>query len=636
LTSERRYGLAGVARGSRVRIGGAVRGGRLGIAGVIRLAACVASLAAGCLAAPAYGADPTKVIRHVFPAAETGFDPAGVQDLYSATIEQMLFETLLTYDYLARPAKLVPLTAEALPAITDGGKTYTLKIRKGIYFIDDPAFNGRKRELTAADYAYSIKRLIDPKLRSPWAWLVEGKIVGLDELAEASKKSGKFDYDASIEGLQTPDRYTLRIRLKETDYNLPYILAHEPTSAVAREVIEKYRDESGRAMANPVGTGAYRLKQWVRSSKIILDANPDFRGFVWDFKSSDPADQPLIAQMKGKKMPQVGRVEVSIIEEDQARLLAFQNGELDLMDLGGPLAPNVMTGDKLRPEFVKKGIKLSRIIDPSISYVYWNMQDPIVGGLGKEKIALRRAMAMAYNVDDEINVVRNGQAVAIEYPIPPGVVGHDPGYRSPVKHDPALANRLLDSVGYKRGPDGWRNLPDGKPFTIRYASRPDSLGRQLDELWKKALDSIGVRMEVQKDKFPELLKLERQCKLMMRTASWIADYPDADNFMQLLYGKNIGQNNNGCAKIPEYDALYEKSTRMPDSPERNKLYHEMARIIEVYAPWRLDTATYRNMLIQPRVLGYKKHPILHAEWQFIDIAKGGSVPAGAGGKAVAD
>ena len=598
--------------------------------------ACALSIATVCVITPAHGADPSKVIRHVFPAAETGFDPAGVQDLYSATIEQMLFETLLTYDYLARPSKLVPLTAEALPVISDNGKTYTFKIRKGIHFIDDPVFKGRKRELTAADYAYSLKRLIDPKLRSPWAWLVEGKIVGLDELAEASKQSGRFDYDAKVEGLETPDRYTLRIRLRNTDYNLSYILAHEPTSAVAREVIDAYRDESGRAMSNPVGTGAYRLKQWVRSSKIVFEANPDFRGLTWDFKSNDPADQKLIAEMKGKKMPQVGRIEVSIMEEDQARLLAFQNAELDLMNLEGPLAPNVMDGDKLRPEFVKKGVKLSRIVDPSIRYVYWNMQDPIVGGMSKDKIALRRAMAMAYNVDDEIKVVRNGQAIALQYPIPPGVVGHDPNYSSPVKYDPVSANKLLDSFGYKKGADGWRNLPDGKPFTIRYASRPDSLGRQLDELWKKAFDGIGIRMEVQKDKFPELLKLERQCKLMMRSASWIADYPDADNFMQLLYGKNIGQNNNGCAKIPEYDKLYEQSIRMPDSPERNKLYHEMARLIEVYAPWRLDTTTYRNMLIQPHVLGYKKHPILHAEWSFIDVAKPGSVPGAAGGKSPPD
>ncbi|MEP7275381.1 MAG: ABC transporter substrate-binding protein [Betaproteobacteria bacterium] len=568
----------------------------------------------------ALAADMSKVVRQVFPAAETGFDPAAAHDLYSATIEQAIFETLLTYDYLARPAKLVPLTAEAMPVVSDNGKTYTIKLKKGIHFTPDPAFKGKKRELVADDYAYAIKRLIDPKLRGPWAWLVEGKIVGLDELAAAAKQTGKFDYDAKIAGLETPDRYTLRIRLKDTDFNMPYVLAHEPTSAVAREVIEAYADEAGRAMANPVGTGPYILKQWVRSSKIILEANPDFRGFVWDFKPGDAADAKLVAEMKGKKMPQVGRVEVSIIEEDQARLLAFQNGELDIMNMEGPLAPNVLDGGTLKPELASKGVKLSRFVDPEISYHFWNLQDPIVGGLEKEKVALRRAMAMAYNTAEEIRIVRNGQAVEVEFPVPPGVNGYDPAYRSAIKYDPAGANALLDRFGYKKGADGWRNLPDGKPFTIRYASRPDSLGRQQDEVWKKALDSIGVRMEVQKDKFPELLKLERQCKLMMRTASWIADYPDADNFMQLLYSKNIGQSNNACAKIPEYDRLYEQSLRLPDSPERNKLYREMARLIEAYAPWRLNIARYRNMLVQPRVQGYKKHPILHNEWAYIDVA----------------
>jgi ABC-type transport system substrate-binding protein len=308
------------------------------------------------------------------------------------------------------------------------------------------------------------------------------------------------------------------------------------------------------------------------------------------------------------------------MEEDQARLLAFQSGEMDLMNMEGPLAPKVLEGGKLRPEFAGKGVKLSRYVDPEISYHYWNMQDPIVGGLTKEKIALRRAMAMAYDVNEEIKVVRNGQAVEAQYPIPPGVVGHEPAYKSSVKYDPAGANALLDRFGYKKGADGFRTLPDGKPLTIRYASRPDSLGRQQDEMWKKAFDSIAIRMEVQKDKFPELLKLEKQCKLQMRTAAWIADYPDADNFMQLLYSKNTGQSNTACANIPEYDKLYEQSLRMPDSPARNKLYLEMTKIIEAYAPWRLDISRYRNMLAQPWVLGFRKHPILHAEWQYIDVA----------------
>jgi len=593
---------------------------------VARWPAFVASVMLGVLVAVtvpavARAADMNKVLRAVFPAGEEGFDPAAAHDLYSGTVEQMIFETLLTYDYLARPSKLVPLTAEALPQVTDNGQTYTIKLKKGIYFTPDPAFKGVKRELVADDYVFSLKRLMDPKIRSPWTWLLDGKVVGLDQQAAAAKESGNFDYNAKVAGLEAVDRYTLRIRLNQPDYNLSYILAHEPTSAVAREVVAAYADSGNRMMSNPVGTGPYKLAAWTRSSKIVLEANPDYRGFIWDFKAgSDPGDAQLVAEMKGKKMPQVGRIEISIMEEDQSRLLAFQNGELDLMNMEGPLAPKVLDGAKLTPEMQKKGVKLSRFVDPELSYHYWNMQDPVVGGLSKEKTALRRAMAMAYPVEEEIKVVRNGQAVEAQFPVPPGVVGHDPAYKSSIKYDVAGANALLDRFGYKKGADGWRTLPDGKPLVIRYASRPDSLWRQMDEIWKKTFDSISIRMEVQKDKFTELLKLEKQCKLMMRTASWIADYPDADNFVQLLYSKNIFQSNTACASIPEYDKLYEQSLKMPDSPERNRLFREMAKIIEGYAPWRLDISRYRNMLVQPWVQGFKKHPILHAEWQYVDVA----------------
>ena len=234
------------------------------------LLACVLLASASALAA----ADPKKVVRDVFPVAETGFDPPAMHDLYSAAIVQAIFERLYTYDYLARPAKLVPQLADGMPQITDDGKTYTVKLKRGVYFAADPAFGGKKRELTAEDIVYTYKRIADPKLRSPWTFLVEGKFVGLDEEIAAAKKSGKFDYDKKIPGMEAVDRYTVRFRLKDTDYNLPYVMAHDPTAAVAREVIEKYGESDGRTMSNPVGTGPYKLGQWVRSSKIVLEANP--------------------------------------------------------------------------------------------------------------------------------------------------------------------------------------------------------------------------------------------------------------------------------------------------------------------------------------------------------------------------
>lgn len=573
------------------------------------------------LPGPSVSADSDKVLRYVFPAAESGFDPAVAHDLYSSQVLRSVYEPLYTYDYLARPAKLVPNTAAAMPEIADGGKTYTVSVKRGIYFAADPAFGGRRRELTAADYAYGIKRLMDPRVRSAWGWLIEGKIAGLDRLAANAKRTGRFDYDAPVAGISTPDRYTLKIRLNAPDFNLTHILAHYPTSPVAREVAERYGDENGHIMANPVGTGPYRLAAWERGSKIVLEANPDFRTFVWDFKPFESEDAQIVSVMKGKVMPRIGRVEIRVIPEDQSRWLAFQNGEVDLFNLDGPLAPRALEKGRLRPELAAKGVQLSRITDLELSHWYFNMRDPVLGGFAKDRIALRRAIAMAHNVQEEIDVVWNGQAVQLHYPIPPGVVGHDPRYRSSVRHEPAVANALLDRFGYRKGRDGWRRLPDGRPLTIVFSVRADSTGQQQAEMWKKTFDTLGIRMESDKRPFAELLKAEKQCQLMMRTSPWIADYPDGDNFMQLFYGPNTGQSNNGCFEMPEFDRLYEQSRKLPHGRQRDLLYRKMTRLLEVYAPTRIGYARYRNMLAQPHVVGYKKHPVMHTEWMYIDIDK---------------
>jgi ABC-type transport system substrate-binding protein len=572
------------------------------------------------LSGGAEAADMTKTIRTAFIVAETGFDPAASSDLYSDSIQRAIFDTLYGFDYLTRPYKRVPRTATAMPEITDGGRTWTIRIKPGIYFADDAAFKGKKRELTAGDYVYSWKRLLDPRVRSPFSWYLQDKVVGADPIVEAAKKTGRFDYDAPIEGLRALDRYTLRLQLKEQDYILIGYMTQTPMAAVAREVIEAYGDTSGWAMANPVGTGPYLLKSWRRGQQIVLEANPNYRDETFP-ESSDPADRELVAKMHGKKLPIVGRIEISIIEESNPRLLAFNSGALDYANVPSDLTDTVLdaTG-ALRPAYTERGVVLGRVTQPALQYAYFNMEDPVVGGYAKDKIALRRAISMAFDRPQMIRVVYQGQALPATQPIPPNLPGHDDSWNVGLKYDPAAANALLDRFGYTgRDAEGYRELPDGKPLTLVMASPTSARDREFDELWQKSMKAVGIRIEFLKQKFPDLIKMGKAGKLQMWRVGWITLYGEGDAFAQLLYGPNIGQTNYARFSLTEYDELYRASRRLPDGPERNKLYRKMSELVAAYNPWWLGFYTIENTLVQPWLLGYKKHASWEHPWKYLDI-----------------
>jgi ABC-type transport system substrate-binding protein len=584
---------------------------------VKRFASTVLALAA-LLCAQLAIAEP-KVLRVAYLVAETNFDPAFTSDQYSNNVIEEIFESPLTYDFLARPAKLKPQTLEAMPEITDNGKTYTLRIKKGILFSDDPAFEGKKRELTAADYELAFKRLMDPKAASPNLWLIEGRIAGVEEAIAKAKKEGRFDYDAKISGLEVVDRYTLRIRLAKADYNFLYILAMQTVGAQAREVVEKYGSDIG---AHPVGTGAFRLAEWKRSSRIVLVKNENFREEYYEAEppAADPLSQRLYAELKGKRIPQLDRVEIAIIEESQPRWLAFLNNELDWINLPYEFINTVLPAGRLAPWAVKRGIRHIPDIDPDITYLYWNMKDPMFGGYTPERIALRRAISLAYSNDEEINLVRNGTALEAQSPLPPGVLGYDPAFNLGKTYDPAKAKALLDMFGFvDRDGDGWREMPDGSPLTFVYATGPTQLERLFTQLWKKDMDAIGVRMEVETAKWPDLRKKSKLGKLQNWHVAWGADYPDGENFYQLLYGPNCGSSNDGCFELPEFDALYEQAAATPPGPARTQIYNRMARLVTVYAPWKLHSHRKRNQLVHAWVLGWRKHPFLHEGYKYVDI-----------------
>jgi ABC-type transport system substrate-binding protein len=578
----------------------------------------VVPAAAAPAAAPA--ADPDKVLRVAFEAADDGFNLVrSNSNLYSTWIAQAIFENLLTYDYLARPAKLVPGAAEAMPQVSEDGKTYVFRIRKGVHFSPDPVFKGAKRELTAADYVYTIKRIHDPKNRSSQYGAFEGKIAGMDELVKEARATGKFDYDKLLAGLEATDSHTLTIRLNAPDQTFNMLLANATTGAVAREVIEHYGMDSGQ---HPVGTGPYMLKQYTPRSKVVLEANPHYRGFTWDFQSSgEKWDEHVIKEMQGKRMPRIGRVEVAIIEEEQSRWLAFSSGQMDLDRIPDTAVRHALDKGKLKPDLAARGIRHYPLVNPDVVRTFFNFRDPVTGGYAKEKIALRRAVAMAFNVDEEINQVRNGQATKVHSRVPVGVLGYDPSYRRSIAYDPALANKLLDRFGYKKGADGFRTMPDGKPLVIRIHSAPTTRDQTLMEIWKRSLDKIGVRAEFPVSSFADNLKAASRCEVMMASFGGTASIPDGSDFLDVYYGPNAGQGNLGCYQSEAYDALYRKARLLPHGPERQAIYTQMFRQLEADTVEVTQVSRIRNWLAHSWVKGYKQHPFQYNNWVYLDIEK---------------
>ena len=589
----------------------------------MRLRHCATAVAAACVLATggASGqADPNKVLRVAFLIAETGFDPQAVSDVYSDSVNRVIFDTLFRYDYISRPHKIIPNTAAAMPEVSKDGMTWTIKVKPGIHFIDDPAFKGKRRELTAADYLYSWKRIVDPRMRSPQLEVFDAKIVGMDGLLASAKKTGRFDYDAPVEGMQLIDKYTLRLQLTHPWFDLVADLTGTGTAAVAREVVETYGDASGWVMANPVGTGPYKLKEWRRGQKIELEASPSFREVGYP-ESDDPADAAMMKKLKGKRIPAIGRIDISIIEEANPRLLAFEKGALDYLEVPVDLVANVLEPDNaLKSRFAKAGVTLQRGTMPSILYTLFNMEDPVVGGFTDEKIALRRAIGMGYNVDEEIRVIRQRQGEWATQLIPPGVSGHDPKFVSNTRYDPVAAKALIDKFGYiDRDKDGWRDLPDGKPLVLKKGTLPSALERQYDELWQRNMTAIGIKIEFVTQKWPDLLKMARGGHLQMWQLGNRSTSTAAGGFLSPLYGRNAGLANLSRFKQPDFDRLYEASRRLPDGAERSKLVREMSQIIAAYAPWKLNAYRYENVILYPWVEGYKLNVLNLHPWPYLDI-----------------
>jgi len=574
-----------------------------------------ALLLAALLPCAAHAADPQKVLRVPFPDV-TLVDPQQLTDLYSSRVAAVVFEGLYEYQYLSDPARIVPNTADGMPEVTEGGRVWTIRVKRGIRFNDHPVFKGRPRELVAADYVYSLKRWLDPTLKAGGEARLTDLIVGARAVVDAARRpGGRFDYDAPIAGLRAIDSHTLRIELAEVDYTVLEVLARVPASAVAREVIEA---SGGDTNAHAVGTGPYRIAEWKRGTKLVLTATPGYRAIAFP-PVDDPALKPLAAAMAGVRLPAIGRIELSIIEEEVPEILAFEQGAIDYALLSGAGARRLLQDGKVRPDLARRGVRHARYTVPALMYTYFNMDDAVVGGPAPERLALRRAIGLGFNTPELIRVLYGGDAIPAAQFMPPGVETHDPTVPARAFHDPAAARALLDRFGYRdRDGDGYRERPDGSPLVLSRATTTDSFAREVDNLWLASMKAIGLRMEVQSAPFAELLKRSLAGQLQMFNLGYRADSASGYSIMATLWGKAPPDTNRSRFRNADYDAAFEAFLRTPPGAQRNALARRMSDIVQAHSPIVYHVFPQAHAFAHPWLRGF--HPSnFGSTWKHLDI-----------------
>lgn len=534
-----------------------------------------------------------------------GLDPIASNDYYSALVISYLFEGLFKYDYLKRPYELVPNLAETMPEVSKDGLTYKFKIKKGVLFQDHEVFTGGKgREIKAEDFVYSWKRLADPKNQSDGFWIFDGKIVGLNEWADLVKIE-QANYDTPIEGLKALDDYTLQVKLKSPYFQLYSVLAMPFSYVVAKEAVNKYGKE---LLNNPVGTGPYKLANWVRNSKITLEKNSNYRGGTYPNQGeAQDADKGLLKNA-GAKTPFAEKITFTELTEDQPRWQNFMKGNFDYLSIPNDNFDSAVKNDQLVPELAAKGIKLS--ISPSLdcSYVGINMKDPI---LGKNKY-LRQAMALANDAQTDIKKFLNGRGIPAQGPIPPGLESYDPNFKNPYQtHDLVKAKELLAKAGYPEG----KGLPE---FAFETVS--DSKTRQAAEFFAQNMAEIGIKVKISANSWPQLQEKIKNSKAQLFRISWFADYPDPQNFYQLFYSKNAspGPNDASFANA-DFDKIYEESLMLPSGDKRTALYKKLRDIIVEESPWIFSAHTVGYTLYHGWLNNFKQNEVSMDFLQYLEI-----------------
>lgn len=543
-----------------------------------------------------------------------GFDPVRAGDVSSSLGIGKINEGLLQYSYLYRPYRVEPLLAEALPEVSEDGLLYRFRIRKGIYFQDDPCFEatgGKGRELRSEDFIYTIKRVADIKTASNGFWAFNDRIVGLNDFRAASAGEAPTDYDMAVDGLLAPDPYTLEIRLTRPYPQLQWILTMHYSYALAREALEYYGKEY---VNHPVGTGPYILASWQRNYRVEFVRNPKWAETGREEfypTEGEPGDQELgLLDAAGMPIPFFDRIVQFVVQDPATDWLMFLNGQFASSGISRDNWDAVITDQLgLDDRLAEKGIHLSTMPTLQLYYTGFNMEDPVVGEsddpvIDRKHRKLRQAMSCALNTEEWIRFY-NGRITRPNGPIPPGVAGYN-DRENPYDFNLKKARRLLEEAGYPEGTDPatGRRLQ----LSLELGSAESAEMRQAMELLASFMEEIGVVLKPSYNNWPTFLdKMDRRQAQMFRLG-WVADYPDAENFLQLFYSKNASPGPNHANYTNEdFDRLYEKVRVMQDTPERTALYTEMADIVIEDCPWIFDQIPLSYALHHAWIRNYKPH-----------------------------
>ncbi|MCM2349207.1 MAG: ABC transporter substrate-binding protein [Bacteriovoracaceae bacterium] len=540
----------------------------------------------------------TKELHLMSPSKIAGYDPIQASDMYQTLEIGKVYEGLFEFHPTKRPYQLHPNLAEGMPEISQDGLTYTFKIRKGVLFHDDKAFpNGKGREVKAQDFVYSFKRLADPKLMSKGWWLFDDKLAGVNEWREKYASAEKVNYDDVLEGIKAIDDYTLQIKLARPYPQLMYSLAMPYTVVVPKEAVEFYGTEF---LNHPVGTGPFILPDFNQSNTITYYKNPNYREKFF------PSEDPNLAK---QRVPMLDSIVVHIMLEAQPRWFNFNKAKVDVLELPKDNFDQALNKDgTLASDLVSKGVQLDAEPMMDVTFYAFNHDDPLF----KNNLKLRQAMSLAYDrkKSNELFYVNTGTIA--DGVIPPGLGGYDESYKNPyVEYNVEKAKQLLKEAGYPEG----KGLPE---ITVQTTVSTDS--RLMLEFFIKCMSDIGIKVKLGSNSWPELVNKVTKRQHQMYTMAWHGDYPDAENFLSLLYCPNQSPGSNGSNYCnPKFDALFKKATLLQDTPERSKLYAEINQMVSEDVPWILGFHRQKQYLSQGWIKNFEYTEYFQHLFQYLDV-----------------